>query len=131
MSMPQVAPAPYSYAVLRAVPRVDREEFLNIGVVLYCQALGYLDVAFELQDARLLAVFPRINLDDLRADLTAFELTCRGIAGAGPMAGLPHSQRFHWLTAVRSTVLQASPLHCGVTTDPAATLARLMERMVR
>jgi hypothetical protein len=120
----------FEYAVLRAVPRVDRGECVNVGVVLYCQAADYLRVLLHVDDGRLLALDPRVDLGSVRAALAGVEAVCAGDAAAGPAATGSRRERFGWLTAPRSTVVQAGPVHSGVTLDPDAHLQRLFERFV-
>jgi Protein of unknown function (DUF3037) len=122
---------PYEYALLRAVPRVDRGECVNVGVVLYCQARDYLGAAIHLDEARIRALDPDVDLDAVRAALDGVCAVCAGTAPAGPAAAPSPRARFGWLTAPRSTVVQAGPVHSGLTDDPAATLQRLLERLVR
>lgn len=122
----------FDHAVVRVVPRVERGEFLNAGVILYCRALDYLAARVQLDRARLAAFAPPVALD-LEALHRALELIprlCAGEPGAGPIAALPQAERFHWLVAPRSTVTQVSPVHSGLCVDPAATLDALFERMV-
>jgi hypothetical protein len=121
----------FEYAVLRVVPRVEREEFLNVGVILYCPAQGFLHVQSELNEARLLA-FASAGLDiaDLRERLRSFERICRGRAEGGPIGQLAVASRFRWLTAQRSTVVQTSAVHPGLCLDAGATLARLFAELV-
>lgn len=121
---------PFEYAVLRAVPRVDRGEFVNVGVVLYCQQAEWLGCAHRLDSDRLAALHPRADLDAIRTALAAVEAVCDGDADAGDAGQQPLGVRFRWLTAPRSTVVQAGPVHAGVTEDPAAHLAHLLERQV-
>ncbi len=121
----------YSYAVLRVVPHVEREEFLNVGVVLFARTLNYLDVRIELDEARLHALAPSLDLAQLREHLRSFEAIARGDASGGPIAALGQSERFHWLTSPRSTILQTSPVHPGRCADPAAALEDLMSELVR
>lgn len=121
----------FEYAVLRVVPRVEREEFLNVGVLLYCPAQGFLQVKTELSEARLLAFAgPHLNLDDLRERLRSFERICRGRAEGGPIGQLAVASRFRWLTAQRSTVVQTSAVHPGLCQDAGTTLARLFAELV-
>jgi len=117
---------PFQYAVLRAVPRVERGECVNVGVLLYCQASAFLDLAVHLDETRLRALDPEIDLEAVRAALTGLREIC-----AGEGVTWSPGERFGWLTAPRSTVVQAGPVHSGVTGDPSATLARLMARLVR
>ena len=125
----------FEYAVLRAVPRVEREEFMNIGVVVFCRAQGFLQCACVRpeapSEARLQAFGgPALDLDDLRARLGAFGEICQGRPAGGLIGSLPLAERFRWLTATRSTVLQTSAVHPGLTADAAATLARLFAALV-
>jgi hypothetical protein len=121
---------PYQYVVLRCVPRVEREEFLNVGVVLYCQATDYLDVRWSVDRERLLALDPGLELDQVCEALAFVEGVCAGDGRAGSAAEQPIGTRFGFLVAPRSTVLQPGPVHGGVTTDPAAELGRLVDRLV-
>lgn len=123
------ASVPFQYLVLRCVPRVDREEFVNIGVVLYAQSLNYLQCAGQLDDARLLALAPDLDLAAVQSGLDAVAAICRGTAGAAADLGL--GQRFGWLAAPKSTVLQPGPIHGGLTSDPDIELAHLVEKLVR
>ena len=120
----------FEYAVLRVVPRVEREEFLNVGVVLYCRGLGFLQVRWLLPEARLQAFAPALDQDEVAARLRAFERICQGRATGGVIGPLPTAERVRWLPATRSTVVQCSPLHPGRTADAAASLARLFEELV-
>lgn len=121
----------YDYAVIRVVPRVEREEFVNVGVVVSCHATGLLEAGIELDPARVCALDPHIDLDTLRAHLAAIATICRGGPGSGPIGALPARARFHWLTARRSSIIQMSPVHTGRSTDPGAIVDTLLERMVR
>jgi len=126
-----VPTAIYDYAVIRAVPRVEREEFVNVGVIVSCQSTGLLEAGIELDPARVRALDPHVDLDTLRAHLEAIATICRGGPGSGPIGALPPRARFHWLTARRSSIIQASPVHTGRSDDPGAILERLLDRMVR
>ena len=129
MAAVTAALAPFAYAVLRAVPRVDRGEFINVGVVLYCQERDFLRAAVALDPARLRALSPDIDLEAVRQAAEAVVETCRApIGSARENAGL--ATRFGMVTAPRSTVLQPSPVHAGMTGDPSRTLAELMTRLV-
>ena len=110
---------PYQYVVLRCVPRVDREEFLNVGVVLYCEETAFLEAAWHVDRERLAALDPRLDLDAVCDALAFVEGVCRGDESVGAAAGKPAGTRFGFLKAPRSTVLQTSAVHGGVTTDPA------------
>ncbi|MEI5674932.1 MULTISPECIES: DUF3037 domain-containing protein [unclassified Nocardioides] len=120
----------YQYVVLRCVPRVDREEFLNVGVVLYCQATDFLDVAWEVDRDRLAAFAPGLDLDRVCDALDFVAGVCAGDRRGGAAAGKPTSQRFGFLKAPKSTVLQPGPVHGGITADPAADLTRLRDHLV-
>ena len=121
----------YDYAVVRVVPRVEREEFVNVGVILSCEKSRYLEARIELDEARLLALDPGIDLESLRRHLDAIPAICRADPGCGPIGLLPLRARFHWLTAKRSSNIQTSPVHTGKCADMAATMEHLMQRMVR
>ena len=120
----------YQYVVLRCVPRPDREEFLNVGVVLHCQSAGFLRAAWHVDRDRLRALDARMDLDQVCDALTFVEGVCSGDERGGPAAGAPTSQRFGFLKAPRSTVLQPGPVHGGVTADPGRQLERLLEQLV-
>jgi len=121
---------PYQYVVLRCVPRVDREEFLNVGVVLYCEEAGFLDVAWRVDPDRLAALAPGLDLDAVCDALAFVEGVCAGDERGGAAAAEKAGTRFGFLKAPRSTVLQSSPVHGGVTHDPARQLDHLLERLV-
>lgn len=121
----------YDYAVIRVVPRVERGEFVNVGVVLSSQIGDYLEARIELDESRLCAFAPTLDLATIRAHLAAFPAICAGGVTAGPIGQLPKRERFHWLTAPRSTMIQTSPVHTGRCTDSAAMLERLLATMVR
>ena len=125
------APRTYDYSVIRVVPRVDREEFVNVGIVLSCPAIGFLQARIEPDAARLAALDPALDLDIVRAHLAAIPLICAGGEAAGPIGKLPPIERFRWLTAPRSSIIQFSPAHTGRCGDPAAALAQLLDTMVR
>jgi hypothetical protein len=120
----------YQYVVLRCVPRVDREEFLNVGVVVYCQAADYLEVAWEVDRERLAALDPALDLDQVCEALAFVEGVCAGDERGGAAGAKPSGQRFGFLKAPRSTVLQPGPVHGGVTTDPARQLDHLLQKLV-
>ena len=120
----------YQYVVLRCVPRPDREEFVNVGVVVYCQSTDFLDVAWLCDHDRLLALDPRVDLGAVRAALGFVEGVCRGDDRGGAAAGQSLGQRFGFLKAPKSTVLQPGPVHGGLTADPARQLEHLLERLV-
>lgn len=120
----------FEYAVIRVVPRVDREEFLNVGVILYCPTRRYLDLVCTRDYSKLLALDPTVDVAELEKHLDAFGAITRGDAAAGPISRLDIAGRFRWLTATRSTVLQTSKVHPGLCADPGATLGRLFENLV-
>jgi hypothetical protein len=120
----------YEYAVVRVVPRVEREEFLNVGVVLYCRQKRSLDVRMELDEARLLSLAPGADPVEIRAYLDASVRICRGEPGGGPIASLDAAGRFRWLTAVRSTVIQTSRVHPGLCEGAAETIDKLFRQLV-
>jgi hypothetical protein len=121
---------PYQYVVLRCVPRVDREEFLNVGVVLYCEEAGFLDVAWRVDRDRLGALAPDLDLDAVCDALAFVEGVCAGDERGGAASAEKAGTRFGFLKAPRSTVLQSSPVHGGMTRDPARQLDHLLERLV-
>lgn len=120
----------YQYVVLRCVPRVDREEFVNVGVVLYCQAVDFLAASWHCDAGRLRALDPTIDVERVREALAFVDGVCAGDERGGAVAGRPLSQRFGFLKAPRSTVVQPGPVHGGVTADAAAELVHLRQRLV-
>lgn len=122
---------PYQYVVLRCVPRVDREEFVNVGVVLYCQAAGFLAASCHVDDQRLRSLAPDVDLDAVRHGLAFVEGVARGDEGIGAAAAGDLGTRFGFLKAPRSTVVQPGPVHGGLTEDPGAELVRLLDVLVR
>ena len=120
----------YQYVVLRLVPSIEREEFLNVGVVLHCQGADYLDVACHVDADRLRALHAGVEAEQVREALAFVDLVCRGDERAGAAARLSLGQRFGFLKAPRSTVLQPGPVHGGVTEDPVRQLEHLRERLV-
>ncbi|MEU6065125.1 MULTISPECIES: DUF3037 domain-containing protein [Streptomyces] len=121
----------FEYALLRVVPRVERGECINAGVVVYCRAQGYIGARTHLDEARLLALDPDADVSGVRAALGAVEGVCGGGAAAGPAARDDAGRRFRWLIAPRSTIVQPGPVHTGLTTDPAAEAQRLLDLLVR
>jgi hypothetical protein len=120
----------FEYAIIRVVPKVEREEFLNAGVILYCRQKQFLQMKFTLDEARLLALDPQADPEDIRSHLLAFEQISLGKSQAGPIAALDIASRFRWLTAKRSTVIQSSDVHPGLCADPEETLQRLHRQLV-
>ncbi|KRG67633.1 hypothetical protein ABB27_08610 [Stenotrophomonas terrae] len=121
----------YDYAVIRLVPRVEREEFINVGVIISCPSAAYLQAAIEIDTARLHAFAPQLDQAAVQPWLDAIVAICRGEPDAGPIAQLPPRARFHFLTAKRSSVVQTSVTHVGRTSNPAGLVEHLLERMVR
>jgi len=121
----------YDYAVIRVVPRVEREEFVNVGVIVSCYERDFLEARIELDEARLRALDPTVDLATVRAHLATIPVICAGGEAAGPIGKLPPRERFRWLVAPRSTVIQVSPAHTGRSDDPAAALEWLLDNMVR
>ena len=122
--------AGYQYVALRCVPRVDRDEFVNVGVVIHSQSADFLDCAFALDPGRLTALAPQLDLASVDATLEAVRAICRGEQSPGRPTLDTLGQRFGWLAAPRSTVVQPGPVHGGLTSDPAAELQRLLARLV-
>jgi hypothetical protein len=121
----------YDYAVIRVVPRVERGEQVNVGVILSCVDSDFLEARIDLDERRLRALDPTIDLEAVRAGLAIFPVVCAGGDAAGPIGELPPRGRFRWLVSPRSTVIQASPVHTGRAIDPGAALQQLFDRMVR
>jgi len=121
----------YDYAIVRVVPRVERGEQVNVGVILSCVDGEFLEARIEVDPARLRALDPALDLEAIQAGLDAIMTVCAGGPAAGPIGALPPRGRFRWLVSPRSTVIQMSPVHTGRTTDPPAALERLMDTMVR
>jgi len=120
----------FEYAVLRVVPKVEREEFLNVGVVLYCPQTKFLQVLFRLDGERIKASACELDIPEVGQYLQAFEKICAGTKDSGPIGKLPAADRFRWLTATRSTVVQTSKTHTGLCSNPQETLTKLYEQLV-
>jgi len=120
----------YEYAVIRVVPRVEREEFLNVGVIVFCKALGFVRMRYLLDKERLSAFSPGTDLEQIGINLASFEKTAHGLKDGGPIACEDAASRFRWLTAVRSSVIQTSRPHPGLCSDPGSTLDRLFSELV-
>ena len=120
----------FEYAVIRIVPKVEREEFVNVGIILYCRDLKFLQTIYTLSEERLKALAPDTDLPEIKAYLDAFEKISRGAREGGPIAQLDIAARFRWLTAQRSTVLQTSRVHPGFCANPHEALVRLHEQLV-
>jgi Protein of unknown function (DUF3037) len=121
----------YDYAIIRVVPRVDRGEQINVGVILSCVDIDFLDARIELDATRLRALDSTLDLEALRATLDSISAVCAGGPSAGPIGELPQRGRFRWLVSPRSTIVQMSPVHTGRAADPAAALEHLMNTIVR
>ena len=120
----------FEYAVIRIVPRVEREEFLNAGVILYCSKLNFLQTLYKTDRERLAAFCGETDIPAVEENLQAMERICLGGSNAGPIGKLDAASRFRWLTATRSTVVQSSKVHPGFCIDPASTLLRLFTQLV-
>lgn len=120
----------FEYAVIRVVPRVERDEFLNVGVILYCARQKFLQVAFVIDEKRLSAFSEQLDISEIKAHLEALERICIGGKNGGPIGQLDLASRFRWLTAMRSTVIQTSRVHPGFCGDPVGKLGRLMKEQV-
>ena len=120
----------FEYAVIRVVPKVEREEFMNVGVILYCQSLSFLDALFTLSEGRLLSLSPNLDMNEIKEHLAAFCNICKGGPEAGPIGKLDMGSRFRWLTVTCSTVLQCFRVHLGLSADLVLTLKSLHSRLV-
>jgi hypothetical protein len=120
----------FDYAIVRIVPQVEREEFINAGVLLLCRPRAFLGARFKLDPERLGAVAPEVDLESVRAHLDAIRRMVEGSPNAGPLGRMSPAERFHWLTHPRSTTIQVSPVHSGLCDDPQAALDDLFERLV-
>ncbi len=122
--------APFDYAVIRIVPRVERCEFVNAGVIVFSRPLKYLRAAVRLDADRLRALDPNVDVAEVERHLELVPKICAGVEESGPIGRLPQHERWHWLVAPRSTILQTSEVHSGITADPERELARLMKTLV-
>lgn len=120
----------YDYAVIRVVPRVEREEFINVGVILFCKVERFLQLRYTLDPTRLHAFDPNIDMEALEQNLKAIDRICAGDSTGGEIAGLDVASRFRWLTATRSTVIQSSKVHPGYTEYSSETLEKLFTSLV-
>ena len=121
----------FDYAIVRVVPRVERGEFVNAGVILFCSTEGYLDCRIELDRTRLLALAPSADTATIESHLSIIPTVCQGGASAGSIGELPQRARFHWLVAPRSTIIQMSPVHSGVGRDLRGAIDQLFEKLVK
>ena len=124
------APPSFDYAAIRIVPRVEREEFLNAGMILFCPERKFLGVRTHLDAERLRALWPSIDIEEIRRHLEAFVRVAEGAPDAGPIARLSQRERFHWLVAPRSTIIQVSAVHSGICEQPLDKLEQLFETLV-
>lgn len=122
---------PFEYAAVRAIPRIERGEQINVGVVLYCQSRDFLAARFDLDAERLRCLDPGVDVEAVAIALRGWDTTCTGGPTGGPAARMRLGERFRWLTAPRSTMIQAGPVHTGLTEDPSAELERLLDLLVR
>ena len=120
----------YDYAVIRVVPKVEREEFVNVGVILSCPQRSFLEAQIELNESRLVALDSSLDLEMVKTHLATIPKICRGGEYAGPIGQLSQRERFYWLVAPRSTIIQTSPVHTGRCADPAVALRHLVSTMV-
>lgn len=120
----------FEYAVIRVVPKVEREEFFNVGVILYCRQHTFLKAMFSLNEEKLRAFCKELDITEVQKHLQALEQIASGAADAGPIAKLDIASRFRWLTATRSTVVQSSKVHPGLCVDPLAALEKLFAQLV-
>jgi hypothetical protein len=120
----------YDYAVVRIVPRVERDECLNVGIILFCRTRGFLGARIRLNSRRLAALAPELDQELITVHLERIPLICAGGKESGPIGQLSQSERFHWLVSPRSTVIQTSPVHSGLCSDPEATLQSLLDKLV-
>ena len=121
----------YDFAAIRVVPRVDREEFVNVGVILHSRTLKFLGARVQLDAERLTSLWPAVDLELVRRHLETIPRVCAGEPDAGPIAALSASERFHWLVSPRSTIIQTSPVHSGICDSPETALNELFDRLVR
>ena len=120
----------YDYAVIRVVPKVEREEFINVGVIVSCPAREFLEARIKLDSERLQVLDPKLDFETIQAHLATIPAICKGGEMAGPIGLLPQRERFHWLVAPRSTIIQTSPVHSGYCTSPHEALEHLVSAMV-
>jgi hypothetical protein len=121
----------YDYAIVRVVPRVERGEFVNAGIIMSCDVERILKARIELDESALLALDAGVDLEVVREALASIPLICAGGPNAGPIGNLSARERFHWLVSPKSTIVQTSPVHTGQCDDPDIALEHLMKRMVR
>ena len=120
----------FEYAVIRVVPRVEREEFLTVGIILYCKTKKYLQCMYQLNNEKLQVICPKLDCGEVEEHLQSFEQICKGTKNASPISSLDIASRFRWLTATRSTIVQTSKVHPGFCKEPQETLQKLFEQLV-
>lgn len=120
----------FEYAVIRVLPKVEREEFVNVGVILFSKPKKFLGMKVQVDEAKLLALSPKLDIAQIKAYLTAWEEVCEGAPKGGRIGEMELPSRFRWLTASRSTMIQSSPTHTGICTNPAEVLAKAFELYV-
>ena len=120
----------FEYAIIRLVPQVEREEFLNVGVIIYCRDHDFLKMKYDLDEKRIHALFPQADIKDINEHLQSFEKITHADPGGGPIAALDMASRFRWLTAKRSTIVQLSAVHPGLCENPEGTLGKLFKELV-
>ena len=123
-------PSSFDYAVVRVVPRVERGEFINAGVIVFCLEHRFLEARVQVDEARLRALWPAVDLELVRKHLEAIPRICAGDATAGPIARLSQRERFHWLVSPRSTIIQVSPVHSGLCEEPGMTVEQLSRQLL-
>ncbi len=121
----------YNYAIIRCIPKVEREEFINVGVIVSCPTKEFLEAAIELDEERLKALDPGIDIEIVKKHLEVFPRICKGGEEAGPIGKLSKRERFHWLVSPRSTIIQTSPVHTGSCSNPEELIEHLLNTMVR
>ena len=121
----------YDYIIIRVVPKVEREEFINVGVILSCKEKKFLKARIHLDENRLKLLNKEIDIDTIKSHLSAFEDISAGSENAGPIAKLSQMERFHWLSSPKSTIIQTSPVHSGYCKEPSETLDHLLKTMVK
>ena len=120
----------FEYAVIRVVPRVEREEFLNVGIILYCRSKRFLECIYKVDNQKMQVLCPTLECGDVEGNLQSFENICKGIKTDSPISSLDAASRFRWLTATRSTIVQTSKVHPGFCKEPKETLQKLFEQLV-
>jgi hypothetical protein len=124
-------PSSFDYAVVRVVPRVERGEFINAGIIIFCLEHRFLEAQVQVDEARLKSLWPEVDIELVRKHLEAIPKICAGDTSAGPIARLSQRERFHWLVSPRSTIIQVSPVHTGLCEFPERTLEQTMEQLSR